>query len=210
MIVRLARGPNVVAQRTFCKTIRGCMGGLAAFCVLASSVAQANASFSFDDEPIHPGCVHALSMRDGDSHPVTTAISLRGCASSSRSKAPITRGPDGGLSIEDETHLGKGRFGYQHLSTLKNGIFIVGVLRTTPAGATRTSIAALELVKRPMLLRGEIVDTTLLEMIGEVWIKDIEFGSLRTVGNAVHFSAGVGPGRRQQSIDLGRIKNARK
>jgi hypothetical protein len=175
----------------------------------APAFASEVTAFAFNDEPIHPGCVDALVMQDGDAIPVTTAISLRGCKASNRSRAAISRNAEGLVSIEDPELIGGGSFGYRHLSTLKNGIFILGIVRTHADGSTRLSIAAVDLVERPMLLRGQVVQQPQLEMIGEVWIKDIEFASLRTIGNVVHFSAGVGPSRTQQSIDLSRIERAR-
>lgn len=177
--------------------------------VASHGTAHAETAFAFDDEPIHPGCIHALAMQDGDTAPVTTSISLRGCKSSIRSRAVPTRNHEGTLSIEDAGLLGPGSFGYRHLSTLQNGIFILGIVRTQPGSEPRMSLAAMELRERPLLVRGEIAEMLLLESIGEVWIDGIEIGSLRTVGNTVHFSAGVGPSRRQRSIDLSRIKRAR-
>jgi len=178
--------------------------------LLIGGRAEAEGKFLFDEEPIHPGCVHALVMQDGDAIPVTTSISLRGCKSSSRSKATITWTGTDVATIEDEILLGEGSFGYRVLSTLKNGIYIIGITRQHGDGTKRISLAALDVTKRPMLVGGEVTDQFVLEMIGEIWVKDIEFASLRTVGNAVHFSAGVGPSRTQRSIDLSRIKRARK
>ena len=60
----------------------------------------------------------------------------------------------------------------------------------------------------PALIDGGVVDQQVLEMIGEVRIADIQLASLRTAGNRVHFSAGVGPSRVDRSVDLSRIGKA--
>ncbi len=52
--------------------------------VAVAGAAQAKEAFLYNGEPIHPGCVHALAMQQGDAVPVTTAVSLEGCASSER------------------------------------------------------------------------------------------------------------------------------
>ena len=194
------------------RAARGRLTMVTALCglLLAGGRAAAEAPFVYNDEPIHPGCVQALVMQDGDAVPVTTSISLRGCKASSRSKATITWSGSDLATIEDEALLGGGSFGYRLLSTLKNGIYIVGIIREHPDGTRRHSLAALDVKARPMLVSGQVLDQTMLETVCEIWVKDIEFSSLRTIGNTIHFSAGVGPSRSQRSVDLTRIKKARK
>ena len=66
---------------------------LALLCACAivafAGAAQAKEEFLYSGEPIHPACVHALAMQQGDAVPVTTAVSLEGCISSERSGAMI-------------------------------------------------------------------------------------------------------------------------
>jgi len=47
--------------------------------------ADAREPFLYAGQPVHPACVHALAMHQGDRMPVTTAVSLEGCAASERS-----------------------------------------------------------------------------------------------------------------------------
>ena len=54
-----------------------------------ASAADAEEAFMYADRPIHPGCIHALAMHQGDAVPVTTAVSLAGCATSERSKSEV-------------------------------------------------------------------------------------------------------------------------
>lgn len=188
--------------------IRGLLtGGLLAV-LAASGAAKAEDGFVFSGKPVHPACVEALAMRTGDAIPVTTAVSLSGCAASERSKlavkqdgsAYLIEGPDGG-----------GTFGYRVISALDNGMFIVAIRRTDSQGAASVSLAAVDIRERPTLLRGGDVGTRkILEMVGEVWLPDVQLGSVETVGNIVHYWAGVGANRREGTVDLTRIGKARR
>ena len=157
---------------------------------------------------IHPACVQALVMSEADSVPVTTAVSLEGCGRSRRSQSKILHDGER-LLFEDPAILGEGSFGYRHLSTLDNGIFILGIVRIAPDGSERISLAAVDIAARPTLRQGEVVQRKVLEMVGEVWLPDIQVASLRVSGNVVSFSAGVGRDRVERTVDLSRIGKAR-
>jgi hypothetical protein len=183
------------------------LGTLAVAILLGASGSQASDAFIHQGKMIHPGCVHALAMSTGDAIPVTTAISLLGCERSERSKPKMIHEGDT-VGFEDETLLGEGRFTYRHLSTLDNGLFILGIRRSLPDGSEHVSLAAVAIASRPVLRSREVQKQPVLEMIGEVWIKDLQVASLRTSGNVVHYSAGVGASRVDRTVDLSRIGKA--
>jgi len=184
------------------------LAGLALLWIFsAGSAGAASDAFIEGGQPIHPGCVHALMMNTGDSIPVTTSISLLGCARSDRSKPKLIYQGEI-LAFEDEALLGEGTFGYRHLSTLDNGLFVLGIRRSLPDGSERVSLAAVAIVERPVLRGREVQKQRVLEMVGEVWIKDMQMASLRTMGNVVHYSAGVGATRVDRTVDLSRIGKA--
>jgi hypothetical protein len=173
-----------------------------------ASIAQADNIFVFANKAIHPACVHALAMLEGDRMPVTSGVNLEACTSSTRSQSePVFQ--DNILTFSDDAVLGGGSFGYRELSTLDNGLFILGMLRISPDGTKRVSLAAVDIVPRPTLFRGIVVNRIMLEMVGEIWIKDIRLASMRTVGNIVHFEAGAGNTRVDETVDLSRIGKAR-
>lgn len=171
--------------------------------------ASARVPFIVQGEPVHPACVHALAMQSGDSISVVTAVSIPGCEASDRTRNPLQhRGEI--IFFEDEALLNGGSFGYRHLSTLSNGLFILGIVRTLPDGEEHVSLAALDLVDRPMLRNGAVVRRKVLEMVGEVWVEDLRLATVRTVGNVVHFSAGVGKTKVDRSVDFSKIGRARR
>jgi hypothetical protein len=181
------------------------MAGLLA-ALSASGAAEAE-DFVFSGEPIHPACVEALAMQSGDAIPVTKAVSLTGCAASQRSRLAVERegsfrtihGPAGGS------------FGYALISTLDNGIFVIGIRRTDAQGASSVSLAAVDIRQQPQLMRtGEVAQRWILEMVGEVWLPGMDLASVQTVGNRVHFVAGVGASRKEEVVDLTRIGRARR
>jgi len=178
-----------------------------AFLLLSAGSSQASDAFIQRGEPIHPGCVHALAMSTGDAIPVTTSISLVGCRRSERSKAKLIF-DDEIVSIKDEALLGEGTFGYRHLSTLKNGLFILGIRRSLPDGSERVSLAAVALVDRPVLRSKQVQQQRVLEMIGEVWIPDLHMARVSTRGNVVYYSAGEGATRVEDTVDLSAIGRA--
>lgn len=177
--------------------------------LLPSAEAMAGgAPFVFGSEPVHPGCVHALVMQEGDRVPVVTAVSLPACASSERSQAPLKFDKEI-VYIEDEALTGFPSFGYRHLSTLDNGIFVIGIRRVDAEGKAHVSLAAMTIRKRPTLQRGGgVSDRLILEMVGEVRIPDMRMASLKVQGNVVHYSAGAGATRIDRTIDLSRIGRA--
>ena len=177
--------------------------------VLVASAAEADEGFTYSDRPIHPGCIHALAMHQGDAVPVTTSVSLAGCTTSERAKSEVRY--EGDLAvIEDEALLGGGSFGYRVINQLDNGIFGLAVRRILPDGKERVSLAAVQLVGRPMVRHGSTVRLMLIELLGEMWIPDMQILSFQSVGNKVHFVSGVGPERVERMIDFTRIGKQRK
>jgi len=176
--------------------------------ILATPASAEPDAFVFSGKPIHPACVHALVMHKGERLPVTTSVSLQGCMLSPRAKGATTY-VDRILTFDDEAVLGGGSFGYIKLSTLENGLEVIGIKRVFPDGTEKVSIAAVDVVPRPGIFDQEVVSRLQLEMIGEVWIKDMQLASLRTVGNIVHYQAGIGSTRVEEKVDLSSIGKAR-
>lgn len=201
---------HVESQRRF-RSLRTVLVLLGVGGVVAlAGVANARGAFLYGGEPIHPGCVHALVMQQGDAVPVTTAVSLEGCASSARSVAKLHYESDDLAVIEDDALLGGGSFGYRVLNQLDNGIYGLAIRRILPDGTERVSLAAVKVVERPMIRHGNIVQLQLVELLGELWIPEMEMTSFRSVKNRVHFIAGVGPDRVERDVDftrLGKMRN---
>ena len=61
-----------------------------------------------------------------------------------------------------------------------------------------------------MVRHGNIVRLSLIEVLGELWIPDMELASFRSVGNRVHFVVGVGPERVERDFDFTRLGKMRK
>jgi len=178
--------------------------------LLSATTASAEPdAFLFSGKPIHPACVYALVMKEGDRLPVVSSVSLTGCMASDSAKAEPSY-QDRVLTFSDDAVLGGGSFGYVMLSTLENGLEILGILRVLPDGTEQVSVAAVDLVERPAIFDGQVVTRMQLEMIGEVRIKDMQLASLRTVGNVVHYQAGIGASRVDRQVDLTGIGKARK
>lgn len=171
--------------------------------------ARAQAGFVYAGEPVHPGCIHALAMNQGDRAPVTTAVSLEGCASSERSKSEVRYEHDL-LVIEDDVLLGGGSFGYRVLNRLDNGIIGLVVRRVLPDGEERVSLAAVQMVARPMIRNGLIVNVMLVELLGELWVPEMQLSSFQSIGNSVHFVSGVGSERVERNVDFTRLGRQRK
>jgi hypothetical protein len=171
--------------------------------------ARARSPFVYAGKPIHPACVHALTMQQGDDVPVTTAVSLEGCATSTRSKNEAQYQGDIVL-FEDDALLGGGSFGYREITQLDNGIYGLAIRRVLPDGEERVSLAAVNIVARPMIRHGQIVTLQMLELLGELWIPDMEMLSFRSAGNKVHFVAGAGPKKVERNVDLTRLGKLRK
>jgi len=182
---------------------------IAVFAVASAGIAHADEDFSYGGEPIHPACIHALTMHQGDRAPVTTAVSLEGCASSARSKPKVHYEPGDLAVIEDDELLGGGTFGYRVINQLDNGIFGLIVRRVLPDGQERVSLAAVEIVVRPMIRQGKIVRVRQIELLGELWLPGMELTSFRSMGNRVHFAAGTGPNRIERDVDFTRLGNLR-
>jgi hypothetical protein len=182
--------------------------GALAWAAVASE-ARAQDRFLYAGEPVHPACVHALAMHQGDAVPVTTAVSLEGCASSERSKNKI-RYEGEVVMFEDEALLGAGSFGYRELTQLDNGLFGLAIRRVLANGDERVSLAAIKMVARPMIRHGKIVRLEQIELLGELWIPDMQIMSFQSMGNVVHFSSGVGPEKVERRVDFTRLGRMRK
>ena len=96
------------------------------------------------------------------------------------------------------------------INQLDNGIFGLAVRRILPDGEERVSLAAVQLVGRPMIRHGSTVRLMLVELLGEMWIPDMQLLSFQSIGNKVHFVSGVGPDRVERTIDFTRIGKQRK
>ena len=180
-----------------------------ALVALATGEAHAQDRFVYADEPVHPGCVHALAMQEGDRGPVTTAVSLQGCATSMRTKSKVWYERD--LAVIKASPLeGGGTFGYRVLTRLDNGIFALAIRRVREDGEERVSLAAVQLVARPMIRHGSIVPLMQIELLGELWVPDMELASFRSMGNTVHFVSGVGADRVERDFDFTRLGRMRK
>lgn len=177
--------------------------------VFAAGFVSAEEPFDYADRPVHPACIQALAMQQGDSTPVTTAVSLEGCASSERSKRKVYRERDLVL-IKNETAQGGGSFGYRVINQLPNGIFSLAIIRVLPDGEERTSLAAVQLVVRPMIRHSDTVPLMLVELLGELWVPDAELSSFESIGNKVHFISGRGVERVERMVDFTGVGKQRK
>lgn len=177
--------------------------------VLWTAVASAQEPFEYGGHPIHPGCIQALMMQQGDAIPVTTAVSLEGCAASERTKSEVQHRRDL-FWIRDDALLGGGTFGYRVINQLDNGIYGLAIVRDLPDGQQRVSLAAVQLVVRPMIRHGDMVNLMLVELLGELWIPNIQLSSFQSIGNTVHFVSGVGDKRVERTVDFTRIGKERR
>ena len=177
--------------------------------LLISGAAHAEDLFH-NDKAIHPACLEALTRAtEGEKFPVTLAVSLLGCEASSRSEIPVRRA-EGISTIEDEALLGGEAFSYHALGQLNNGIYAVAVRRTSPDGAERISLAAIDIVARPMLVSGQIITVPMLELLARVSLPEAEFKSFRKVDNTVQVRAGPGARAIDRTVDLTALGKARK
>jgi hypothetical protein len=201
---------GLLESRHWWSIARGARAILLALALTAlAGEAGARAPFVYAGKPVHPACVHALSMQEGDAFPVVTAVSLEGCATSTRSRSKVQY--DGDIAyFEDDALLGGGSFGYREITQLDNGIYGLAIRRVSPDGQERVSLAAVSIVSRPMMRQGKIVTLQMLESLGELWIPDMELLSFRSAGNKVHFVAGTGPDKVQRDVDFTRLGKLRK
>ncbi len=184
---------------------------LAAGVTLASAGgAQGKENFVYEGKPIHPGCVHALAMQQGDAFPVTAAVVLEGCATSQRSQAKLQYESDDLAVIRDPLLTGDGSFGYRVINQLDNGIFGLVIRRVSASGEESVSLAAVQLVERPMIRQGSLVHLQLIELLGELWLPGMDLTSFRSIGNKVHFVSGVGPDRVERDVDFTRLGKLRR
>ncbi len=171
--------------------------------------ARAQSAFTYAGKPIHPACVHAVAMHQGDVLPVTTAVNLEGCTISDRARSE-PRYENEMLVFEDEALLGGGTFGYREIGQLKNGVFGLAIRRVLPDGSERVSLAAVNLVPRAMMQHSKIIKLMMIELLGEVWIPGMDLRTMRISGNRVHFVAGEGPNRVERDADFTRLGRLRR
>jgi hypothetical protein len=174
----------------------------------AAGQARAKAAFLYGGEPVHPACVQALAMHEGEEVPVITAVTLAGCTSSHRTRSKVYY-EDDFATFEDDALLGGGSFGYRELARLKNGIIGLIIRRVLPDGQEKVSMAAVKLVDRPMIRHGDIVHMQQIELLGEIWIPGMDVLSFRSMGNVVEFVAGTGPERVERRVDFTRLGKLR-
>ena len=72
------------------------------------------------------------------------------------------------------------------------------------------SLAAVQLVERPMIRQGSLVHLQLIELLGELWLPGMDLTSFRSIGNKVHFVSGVGPDRVERDVDFTRLGKLRR
>ena len=108
------------------------------------------------------------------------------------------------------TVLGGGSFGYRELTRLDNGILGLVIRRVLPDGSERVSLAAVVIAVRPMIRNGRIAKLQQIELLGELWIPEMQAMSFRSVGNVVHFRAGSGPNKVEREVDFTRLGRMRK
>jgi hypothetical protein len=191
------------------RTARGVALLYALALVAGAAGAHAQTHLAYAGKAVHPACVHALAMHQGDAVPVTTAVSVEGCASSERSASAV-RVEDEFYVFEDDAVLGGGSFGYRELTQLDNGIIGLVVRRVLPDGAERVSLAAVLTATRPMIRNGHIIQVEQIELLGELWIPDMQVMSFRSMGNTVRFSAGSGPDKVEREVDFTRLGRMRR
>lgn len=183
--------------------------GLLAAALLAALPARAEFRLRYGDAPVHPACVQALAMQATDVVPVTTAVSLEGCSASARTRSPARYEQDF-ASFEDPSLLGGGSFGYRELTQLENGVIGLVVRRVAADGEERVSLAAVDVVERPMIRHGRVVQVKMLELLGELWIPGVRLLSFRVVGNLVHFESGAGREKVERTVDFDELSRLRR
>lgn len=188
----------------------GLAAATALLMTLATGAAEAQrGGLYFEGGRIHPACIHALLMQESDTISVVTALSLPGCAASQRVTSEVSfEGPV--VFFEDDAILGGGRYGYRELARLENGMYAIGTRRDLPDGTTRFSVAAVEIVERPMLRSGVIVRPQMLELVGEARVDVSDMASFQVSGNVVSFKSGVGPRAVSRTVDFSKVGTARR
>ena len=192
------------------RVLTGWMLLLSALFVARPAAANTTA-FVFKGEPIHPSCILALADSGRELRlPITVGISLAGCMA----------GPDSGVEVEREgeqlwigqaSALAEGeRFGYRPLSRLDNGIFAVAMRHVGADGKARVSLAAMDLVERPMMRSGMVIQVPTLELLAIVPLPDAQAKSFRRVGNLVRVQVGGGPNTMDRTVDFTELGKARK
>lgn len=177
---------------------------------LLAGAASAQQDLLFQGKPVHPACLHALvTQAAGNKLPVTLSVSLAGCTSSAPGQLPVTRSEDA-ATISDDELIGPGSFGYRSLSRLENGIYAIGVRRTDGDGNRAVSLAAVDLVERPMIRNGMVIQVPSLELLGLVPLPKSQVKSFRRVGNKVQVKVGMGPNAFDRVVDLTELGKALK
>jgi hypothetical protein len=176
---------------------------------LTALEAHALSPLLYKGELVHPACIHRLVMKDGEERPITVAVNLQACTLSPIAKVKVKH-DDTLTSFEDDELLGGGSFGYRSLSRLDNGIYALAIRRTRPDGTVEVSLAAVDLVTRPMLLNGVVIQVPMLELLANRRLHEANHKSFIRVGNRVDLKIGSGSSARNLSVDmtaLGRARN---
>lgn len=177
---------------------------------MISATASAEHELVFKGKPVHPACLYALvTQAEGDRLPVTLAVSLAGCESSALGALPVTTLEEA-PTIADEKLIGPGTFSYRALSQLENGIYAVGVRRIDGEGKRSVSLAAVDLVERPMIRNGMVIQVPTLELLGIVPLPDSQVKNFRRVRNKVQVRVGMGANAFERTVDLTELGKARK
>ncbi|MDJ0852526.1 MAG: hypothetical protein QNK04_29495 [Myxococcota bacterium] len=194
-----------------CKLRAALLPLLGAACLVGSAgIARAASTFLYEGDLVHPACVHALVMHEVDRAPVTLSVSLRGCAQSLRSRIPFRF--DGPVAtFTNPELLGGGSFGYRPLRRLDNGIHVLAIRRTTPAGQVETSLAAVDFAERPVLSSGLVTRVQVLELLGQARLPEAQIKTLRSVGNEVRVEVRAGGETRTlRTVDFTELGKARR
>ncbi|MCK5392493.1 MAG: hypothetical protein KAJ31_08695 [Deltaproteobacteria bacterium] len=91
-----------------------------------SELKEANKNFTFNEKPIHPGCVEQFNVNLADSGPpIVRAVDVAACASSNEFFMDYKVSEDGYIGYEYEGSGGKNYFGYKYIGKAKGGILIL-------------------------------------------------------------------------------------
>lgn len=176
--------------------------------MLSAQQAHALSPLLYQGDVVHPACIHRLVTRDGDERPITVAVDLRACSLSAIAKTKVQH-DDTLTFFEDDEILGGGSFGYRSLSRLDNGIYALAIRRTLPDGTVDVSLAAVDLVERPMLFNKMVVQVPMLELLAIRRFPEATQKSFMRVGNRVDLKIGAGNQARVLSVDLTALGKAR-
>ena len=91
---------------------------------------EANQNFTFNANPIHPGCVNEFSVNMVDSGPpIVRAVDVESCISSNEfSSTEYKVSDEGYIGYEYEVSGEKNYFGYKYVGKAKGGIHILDTM----------------------------------------------------------------------------------